>query len=163
MISTCRADLLAQETIKKMGLKNTEREISIKNKKEKQFIFWVTINQEKNIWIAGEIFTNSDGIIINFYHNQAFHEKGKNYGEILKDIEVKITKINNSLDLKKNGKNILRFLIRQKNEIPIYLGIESIITIDYNMNEENFQKEFWKKLQEIIDIIKKKWPYDLLE
>lgn len=163
MISTYKADLLAQEIItKKMGLIGMEQGV-IGNKTAKKFLFWVPIDNEKTIWITGEIFTNSDGVIINFYCNKIFRDiEKKNYSEILLNAVEKIKKLNNCQDFEKNKKNILHFSVNY-HEFPASIYIQSIIAIDYNMNEKGFQKEFQEKLQEIIDIIKKKWPYDLLE
>jgi hypothetical protein len=163
MISTYKADILAREMItKKMGLISLEQGV-IGNKAAKKFLFWVPINNEKTIWITGEIFTNSDGIIISFYCNKIFRDiEKKNYSEILKNAVEKISKLNGCQELKKDGKNIIYFNINYHG-FPALICIHSIIIIDYNMNEKSFQKEFREKLQEIIDIIKKKWPYDLLE
>jgi len=163
MISTYKADILAREMItKKMGLISMEQGV-IGNKTAKKFLFWVPINNEKTIWITGEIFTNSDGIIISFYCNKIFRDiEKKNYSEILKNALEKITKLNDCRELEKKGKNIIHFSVNY-HEFPALICIHSIIIIDYNMNEKGFQKEFREKLQEIIDIIKKKWPHDLLE
>ena len=162
MLTSSTAEKIAKETIKNIGLNNLEREILINGNRLKRFIFWVIINKEKNVWLAGEIFTNSDGFIINFYNNKVFRELGKNYGETIKKVDEKIKVINNSLELKKNGKNFLHFFM-QKREFPACLKIKCVITINYGQSEKGFQKEFQKKLQEIIDTIKGKWPYDLLE
>jgi hypothetical protein len=163
MISTYKADVLVQEVItKKMNLIGMEQGV-IGDKATKKFIFWVPIDNEKAIWLAGEIFTNSDGIIINFYCNKIFRNiEKRNYSEILSNAIEKIKKLNNCQEFEKNKKNILHFSINY-HEFPALIHIQSLIIIDYNMNEKGFQKEFQEKLQEIIDIIKKKWPYDLLE
>ena len=161
MITSYNAEKLAKQAVQEMGFINTEFG-KIQIHESKNFLFWITINKEKNTWLAGEIFTNSDGFIINFYNNKVLRNIGKNYSETIEKVHEKIKEINNSVEVKKNGKNILHFLIHLR-EFPAYLEIKSIITIDYKMNEESFQKEFQKKLQEIIDIIKQKWPYDLLE
>ncbi len=162
MITSIIAEKIAQTTIKDMGLINSERETNINGNRIKCFIFWVIINKEKNVWVAGEIFTNSDGFIINFYNNKIFRQIGKNYSETLVNFHQRIKEINNSSEVKKNGKNILHFFGHIR-EFPAWLEIKSIITINYKLSEEEFQKDFQQKLQEIIDIIKQKWPYDLLE
>ena len=161
MLTSYMAEKIAKETIEKMGIISTESG-KITNRELKEFIFRITINKEKNVWLAGEIFTNSDGFIINFYNNKVFREIGKNYSETIKKVHEKIKEINNSPEVKKNGKNILHFLVHMR-EFPACIEIKSIITINYEINEQKFQKKFQEKLQEIIDIIKQKWPYDLLE
>ena len=160
MMTSSTAEKIAKETIKSMKLISTER--GKINEKEKDFIFWVTINKEKNVWLAGEIFTNSDGFIINFYNSKVFRELGRNYSETLGRVHQRIKEINNSSEVKKDGKNILHFIACIR-EFPAWLEIKSVIIMDYKLSKEAFQKDFQSKLEEIIDIIKKKWPYDLLE
>lgn len=163
MIKAYEAERIAKETIiEKMNLKYIEQGI-ITNHQTREFLFWFKINGEKNIWIMGHLITNTDGFIINFYHTQILRNiEKKNYSETLTNAIEKIKKLNNCQEFERNGKNILRFNINY-HDFPASICIQSIINIGYKINEARFQKEFQEKLQEIIDIIKKKWPYDLLE
>lgn len=162
MLNTYKAEKIAQETIERMGLINVEREV-IGNNQAKEFLFWVPIDDEKTIWITGEIFINSGVFFIKFYCNKIFRDiVKKNYSEILENAAKKIKSLNNSPDFKKDGGNIVRFIV-QPRQFPAQIEIISDIIIDRNMNKESFQKEFQQKLEEIIKIIKRKWPYDLLE
>lgn len=162
MISTYKAEKIARETIKKMGLINVERGI-IGNNQAEEFLFWVPIDNEKTTWITGEIFIKSGVFFIKFYCNKIFRDiVKKNYSEILENAAKRIKNLNSSPDVKKDGKNILRFVV-QPCQFPAQIEIRSVIIIDYNMNEEDSQKEFRQKLEIIIETIKRKWPYDLLE
>ena len=109
MLTSYKAEKLAKQSIQEMGFINAEFG-KIQTRESKSFLFWITINKEKNTWLTGEIFTNSDGFIINFYNNKIFREIGKNYSETLEKVHKKIGEINNSIEVKKNGKNILHFL-----------------------------------------------------